>query len=268
MTGSYEAAYYERSALWDLVDRRLRYDVGERLRFTATAAMLPAGIASLVDVGTGTGEFLAYLERRRADLDLLGVERSAEAIARRRCRADLQQASVAALPLRDRSVDLVTALELIEHLPDAIYQGALAELARVARSYLLISVPFCERRARVRCPVCHAALDPSGHQRRFRAATLKRLLPCFELVALRAVRVPSDPLSASFLRTVGKHLLAPWLFHRALTCPRCGHHRAGGGSHEDVAYHRARASQGWLQRTLPSVSRPEWYLALYRRRSP
>lgn len=50
-------------------------------------------------------------------------------------------APVTKLPFPDRSFDVACAFEVLEHLPFDQFQPALTELARVARSHVLISLP-------------------------------------------------------------------------------------------------------------------------------
>lgn len=50
------------------------------------------------------------------------------------------QGSVTALPFPDGAVDLVLAIEVMEHLPDP--EGAVREIARVTRRDVIISVPL------------------------------------------------------------------------------------------------------------------------------
>lgn len=49
--------------------------------------------------------------------------------------------SVLELPFADKQFDVVCAFEVLEHLPFDQFDRALAELARVARTYVVISLP-------------------------------------------------------------------------------------------------------------------------------
>lgn len=104
-----------------------------------------------LDLGCGTGYGTAALTTSRA----IGIDISHEAIAYARehfLRPMFLQASAAALPFREKSFDLVTAFEVIEHLED--WRALLGEARRVLtpEGLFLVSTPnklyYSESRAK------------------------------------------------------------------------------------------------------------------------
>src|SRR5262249_2138475 len=123
-------------------------------------ALVPGDVRTIVDVGAGDG----YLAHRLVErFDVTAIDRSAAALAPVRCRAI--RASADALPLEDGSFDLALASEILEHLPSNVLGGAARELDRVARRWILVSVPHAEnlRRRIARCPTCRLAFHVDGH---------------------------------------------------------------------------------------------------------
>jgi SAM-dependent methyltransferase len=106
------------------------------------------GIApeSLLDIGSGRGVFLWPLLDTMPWLQITACDmldyRVADIQAVRdggfaNLNAQLQDATKLSFP--DASVDVVTALEVLEHIPDAA--RAVAEAVRVARRFVIASVP-------------------------------------------------------------------------------------------------------------------------------
>lgn len=100
---------------------------------------LPPG-ARILDVGCGTGATAAALgalgQVAGADFSPLALER-----CRRRGLHDLVQAAAERLPLCPRSVDVIVATDILEHLDDDL--AALEEFHRLLKpgGYAVISVP-------------------------------------------------------------------------------------------------------------------------------
>jgi 2-polyprenyl-3-methyl-5-hydroxy-6-metoxy-1,4-benzoquinol methylase len=101
---------------------------------------------SLLDVGCGEGVLTAQWaarlgERRVVGLDLEDPKLRAEWARHRR--PNLEFVTVAAaertLPFAAGELDLVAAIEALEHIPDP--EQTVAEMARVAARHLLVSVP-------------------------------------------------------------------------------------------------------------------------------
>jgi ubiquinone/menaquinone biosynthesis C-methylase UbiE len=143
-------------------DEALRYGTaaGLRLHKFKRSAALPRvrrvlgvlrGVEplDLLDVGSGRGVFLWPLLDAFPQLPVTGIDRRADRVAdlhgvQRGGVARLRPAimDVTRLALANDSVDVVTFLEVLEHLTHPA--RALAEAVRVARRFVIVSVPSNE----------------------------------------------------------------------------------------------------------------------------
>lgn len=98
------------------------------------------GHRRILDVGCGTGTMLRYLSRygRAQGVD---ADEGAIEFCHERGITEVQHVEGMPLPFEDASFDLVTALDVIEHIDDD--RGTLRELYRITRpgGMLMISVP-------------------------------------------------------------------------------------------------------------------------------
>jgi len=113
-------------------------------RFYATLLGLFDGleIDSVLDAGCGEGFTLQRLAQRFAAPQLTATDADFSALgARSVCPPGVARvcADITALPYRDASFDAVLATEVLEHL--AAPHAALREMQRVARRYVICSVP-------------------------------------------------------------------------------------------------------------------------------
>ena len=115
-----------------------RFSHRTRLRFASrlVEARCPVG-GAVVDFGAGTGSFLAGLHAKRGDLRLIGIEPYMTA---RAAEAEYVRDFAA---IEDGTVDVVTALEVCEHLSDTELAEFLDGTSRVLREdgRLIVSVP-------------------------------------------------------------------------------------------------------------------------------
>lgn len=103
----------------------------------------------LLDIGSGRGAFLWPLIDLFPDLDVKAIDCSDQRVHDINCvksggltnlSADLMD--VINLDLPDDSYDVVTMLEVLEHIPNA--QDAINEVVRVAKRFIIFSVPSKE----------------------------------------------------------------------------------------------------------------------------
>lgn len=103
------------------------------MRYRAVQRMIaPLRVASVLDVGCGTGDYAQLFDSRR--VRYLGVDISEKMIAECRLLFPGHQFAVAdgdAIDQPDDSVDLVLSIGVLEYLPDPVQH--LRELARVTR---------------------------------------------------------------------------------------------------------------------------------------
>lgn len=114
---------------------------GHTDRWTAILEFLNGETGTLLDVGAGT----AYLNRAivgaRMPLKVTNCDIRKEYVDKGRDAGfDCFTGDVRNLPFRDRSFDVVTCNEVLEHLPN-MGEG-LAELIRVAKKKVIITLPI------------------------------------------------------------------------------------------------------------------------------
>jgi len=111
-------------------------------RFLSSARSLINEIdfESVLEVGCGPGDLAEELFK--SDTSYLGIDIDDQEIVTARARYPhrrFQRASAYELPVANVSIDLVVACEVLEHLSDP--ETAMRELDRVARKWILLSVP-------------------------------------------------------------------------------------------------------------------------------
>jgi SAM-dependent methyltransferase len=99
---------------------------------------------SVLDVGCGEGVLTAQWAERLGDgrivgIDLDDAELRAEWAGRERPNLDFRAEEATSLTFGDDEFDMAAAIEVLEHVPDP--ERTVDEMARVARRWLLVSVP-------------------------------------------------------------------------------------------------------------------------------
>jgi 2-polyprenyl-3-methyl-5-hydroxy-6-metoxy-1,4-benzoquinol methylase len=99
---------------------------------------------SVLDVGCGEGVLTYRWAQRLGDAPVVGLDLDDAKLRAEwevRARENLRFGTMPpdGLPCSDNEFDLVTAIEVLEHVPDP--EQTVSEMARVARGHLLVSVP-------------------------------------------------------------------------------------------------------------------------------
>jgi len=241
-------------------------------RFQAVVAALPESTATLLDVGCGPGVLLELLRQQKPAIHAVGLERSELAIAtnRRMFGVEVVQGSADQLPFESASFDVVTACEVIEHLPYGVFERALAELQRVARNTIVVTVPYGKNRAFVQCPYCGCTFSQYYHLRHFEEPGLRQLLADFDAVTLKILYSRGDlPGVNAVLGWVNKFRRSSDLPQYAL-CPQCGYRSAKSAAAPNEGGATPRRSLGRMfdaaTRWIPRPRKARWGVVMYRRR--
>ncbi|HOZ36839.1 MAG TPA: class I SAM-dependent methyltransferase [bacterium] len=88
-------------------------------------------------------------------IKVINIDRQVVGPAPNTLRGDVRQ-----LPFRDGQFEVVFCLEVLEHIEK--WKGAFAELVRVGK-WVVVTVPYKERRIFVRCPSCGSDTSLDGH---------------------------------------------------------------------------------------------------------
>jgi len=98
---------------------------------------------SILDVGCGEGvltsEWAERLEGRIVGIDLPDPKLEAEWQKRQRPNLEYRAEEATSLSFAEDEFDMATAIEVLEHVPEP--EATVAEMARVAKRWVLVSVP-------------------------------------------------------------------------------------------------------------------------------
>lgn len=214
---------FEAHHWWPRVMRQLLVESLER--------SLDGGVdLTLVDVGCGTGRLLGRLAQMRPVGSAIGIEAEDAALKRANGRQWLIKGSAMRLPFDVAAVDVITCLDVLQHLPGEGDRVALGEMARVLRPGGMVFLRANAggnhgyRLGRLRALVQGAGLQ-------IQQATYLNMLPalaqeCLGRVAGRGIAGKPHPeeggLPAASPRTGGSRLLGGIAHCEALAVARLG----------------------------------------------
>ncbi len=110
--------------------------------FSSFEKLIPDKISNILDIGCGEGFLVSHLPK---NIKYTGIDHNPESIEIAKSAAYQQRetnflvGNVYKLPFPDKQFDLITCLEVLEHLEAP--EKALAEIKRMAKKYVILSVP-------------------------------------------------------------------------------------------------------------------------------
>ena len=240
----------------------------EMQRFEQLINLIPENARSILDVGCGPGVFLYLLKEKRKEIKEIGIEISENQIryANNVLGVKVQYGSADDLKFSEKSFDVVTALEVLEHLPYEIYERACIEISRVAKSTIIISVPYNEDRGFIMCPVCRTTFNPNYHIRSFDEEILKNIFPDFTLSKILKIG-KSNVVYYPFSILVKKIRMYMWK-SKPFVCPICGF--TNSRRKNKVAEARKKGiimiNFKRMLKLFISKNKPRWAIAVYNRK--
>ena len=99
-------------------------------------------VKTVLDVGTGCGEFASMMADRGKKVHAVDMCQAAIDIARRDDRLCCLRAAVPGMGLEGMTFDLVTAFDLLEHIPEELVESAIHELVAHSKQHVIVSIAW------------------------------------------------------------------------------------------------------------------------------
>jgi len=238
----------------------------ETLRFKSAFQMIPFGFHSLLDVGCGEGVFLNNFVNN--DIKKFALDQ--DFLALKGAQSPKSLASIDALPFAERAVDVVTCMEVIEHLPYDLYELALKELSRVAKRYILITVPYKQnlQLMLVQCPFCFSRFNPYLHVRSFDYDKVSQLFSIFGWVC-KKIELISKKYEYYFPLQKYYKLISVRDMPANVKCPVCRHKKTSVMNTNGISSAEKKSTLAFIKTTVlnifPKKESYSWIAGLYER---
>ena len=207
---------YNSAEVWDQ-----EIQLGQQNLLRALRDFWPAGVSTALDVGCGDGKLTRVLAAETG-IQIVGFDNSAEALSRLALPTVLGDA--AAMPFDDGHFDLVFSTDTLEHVPDQTHEQVWSEIFRVARTHVMVGVPFREELldASALCPQCGRSYHVNWHQRSYDLQSLHRRAPAGWHVQATVISGESWPEVLPLETQLRRKVLGEWSGWSMAVCPHCG----------------------------------------------
>ena len=140
--------------------------------------IIPDDVHSILDIGCGDGVISEALSSK---YKVFATDRSYKSLEL--VRTTKFQSSADELPVASQNVDMVFSSEMLEHLPEKIFNGAIGEIKRATKKYVLLTFPNDENTDKnlVQCPNCQFIFNKSYHLRNLNLSKITSLFSEYTL---------------------------------------------------------------------------------------
>lgn len=193
----------------------------EKKRIYETISLIPKDVDSILEVGCGDGRIINPLVKKYKKV--CGLDISQESLEN--VKAQKVKGRIEELPFEDNSFDIVLCCEVLEHLPFKVYEKSLKEMERVAKKYIIVSVPNNENieLSKIKCPYCGCLFHPYRHLRSFNYTKLKELFLEFKSEHYKLILNNQKEYPKSFIKIYKFLKLSDPHFPGIALCPQCGY---------------------------------------------
>ena len=212
--------------------------LSEEERIKETIKLIPEDCSSILDVGCGDGRLINRLLEENGKtrfLRICGLDISENALMR--VRTEKYLGSIESLPFMEREFDIVLCCEVLEHLPWITFPKAVEELTRVAKNYLIISVPRNEnlKNGLVTCPHCFCSFNPCRHVRSFTLESLEKYFIEFGFI-LKSYKLcyNQEKIYPAIVYKIARYFGIIGLPSERALCPQCGYIPIRQGSQNNL----------------------------------
>ena len=241
-------------------------DVNKK-RAKLTLINIPKEVKSILDLGSGDGLIFNVLNNN--GYNLFAFDISISALQKIESK-NVIQGTANQLPFASNTFDLISACEVLEHIPGGLFKSVLNEIERVSRKYILITVPYRENLEInfARCQACGCIFNGAYHVRSFKKKDLEPLFDNFKCIRIyRIVNVLNPDRTVSFELFIRHHLAKDYLYYGpSVKCPLCLsaiNNKPGRNWCGWIA-----AGMRYIYRFLYRKKNTLWYMAVFKKMTP
>jgi len=255
---------YHQDFIWRQTGGREHPYVAEKTAIIL--GIIPEECATIIDVGCGDGAITNVLSER---YEVVGIDISREGLKYLSAGVAPVHCSADKLPFRDKCADLVLSSELLEHLPEEMFLRAIAEIKRVSKKYILVTVPNNEklRERYTKCNACGFEFHIYGHLRSFNSKKLARFFKEYNVRYSTLCGAP-DERYFDLIVYLGNKLANEYFSVDTVSimCPNCGHVLDFSFEHNFVqrvigfSLNRLKSMQDFFLNRKPE---PDWLVVLF-----